>query len=1181
MTNDECRITNPAGQSSIVNRQSSIPLRVLLIEDSEDDARLVLRALTQAGYQPDHLRVQAAENLKQALAARQWDVILSDYVMPGFTGSDALEILKQSGLDLPFIIVSGAVGEDTAVALMKAGAHDYVMKDKLSRLAPVIARELDEALSRRERRRAETALRESEERYRTLAETARDFIYMVGSDARIEYVNSTAAAELGHNPAEIIGKALSDLFPQPVAEREWHNVKTVFDTGTPLYLQNRSEFPRRELWLDTWLAPVRDEQGKIRSVVGISRNVTELVQIELALRTSEERYRLLFERAPIGIYRTTPDGRILMANPALIRMMGYSSFYELSLRNLDAESFQPSYDRGQFLQAIDRTGEILGLESEWFRRDGTPLYIRENARAYRDPQGKTLYYEGTIEDITDQRRIQGRLTRLNAVLRAVRSISQLITRETQPEPLIQQTCRLLVQSRGYQYAWIALFQPQATSHKPQAPSSQVAVRSPQFLTASHSGFDAEFPDLAQRLKAGDLPPCVTQALALSGAIPRDPACSSQSAVPSSQFAVHSSEGLIARLEHESQIYGVLAVACPPGIPADTEEQTLLSELAADLAFALHACQIQQQRFQTAAALLKSETRYREIFERALDVIYVHDLQGRFLAINPAGEQLLGYTQDQLRNMTIAQVVDPGSLPLVRKNMQDKIEGKSTQTAYELLVRTRTGQTCRVELVSRVVTENGKPVAIQGHARDITQRRAAELASRQSEQRYRSLVELSPDAIIVHLQGKIAYANPAALRLARAETQNQLVGKSLLDFVHPDYRELVTQRVKAMSAKGIQVPLTEEKFLRLDGSVIDVEVAAMPITYPASEGARERESKGASPNSVSAILVVFRDVTDRKQADNALRQSEARYRLLFEATPIGIAVFHPDGAIIAVNQFMQDLSGYAYPDFKQLGIGAIFLDPDERNRLFEATNRKPPVTSDEPQAAGLRNWEMRLRRKDGSTCYALLNVDRLEVGASSILLATARDITDRKNAELRLLRLNQLYAVLSQANQAFVRERDIQRLCQEACRILVQAGGYRLAWVGIVDQDRRQLKPIARSGDDHGYVDRLRIFIDRPGAHGPSTTALREGHPIVWSDLEAAPRDMPPHAEAAEQGFRAVAAFPLRVSDEIIGAISIYAAEPDYFDAEQVRLLEALAADLSFAIQSAQLEEYRRAKEAQE
>ena len=186
MTNDEGRMTNSEDQSSIVNRQSSLPLRVLLVEDSEDDALLVLRALAQGGYQPTHERVDGAAGMKEALARGVWDVVLSDYAMPGFSGVEALELVRASGKDVPFIIVSGAIGEETAVALMKAGAHDYVMKDRLSRLAPAVARELSDAESRRSRREAESALRTSEENYRTLAETAHDYIFTLGRDERIK-----------------------------------------------------------------------------------------------------------------------------------------------------------------------------------------------------------------------------------------------------------------------------------------------------------------------------------------------------------------------------------------------------------------------------------------------------------------------------------------------------------------------------------------------------------------------------------------------------------------------------------------------------------------------------------------------------------------------------------------------------------------------------------------------------------------------------------------------------------------------------------------------------------------------------------------------------------------------------------------------------------------------------------
>lgn len=137
-------------------------LRLLHIEDSEDDSLLLRRHLARAGYDLQCERVETLSGLEQSLQRQAWDVIISDYVMPHFSAPAALEVLKQRGLDLPFIIVSGAIGEQTAVSAMRAGAHDYLMKDSLARLVPAIERELHECAVRRARRRAEDALRASE-----------------------------------------------------------------------------------------------------------------------------------------------------------------------------------------------------------------------------------------------------------------------------------------------------------------------------------------------------------------------------------------------------------------------------------------------------------------------------------------------------------------------------------------------------------------------------------------------------------------------------------------------------------------------------------------------------------------------------------------------------------------------------------------------------------------------------------------------------------------------------------------------------------------------------------------------------------------------------------------------------------------------------------------------------------
>jgi len=148
---------------------------------------------------------------------------------------------------------------------------------------------------------------------------------------------------------------------------------------------------------------------KGRKIIGfqaIERDITERKRAEEALRESEERFRSLFENSTIGLYRTTPDGRILLVNPTLVRMLGYSSFDELARRNLQEEGFEPDYPRSQFRERIEREGEVKGLEAAWRRHDGSVIFVRESAKAIRGPEGTVLYYEGTVEDITERKQAE-------------------------------------------------------------------------------------------------------------------------------------------------------------------------------------------------------------------------------------------------------------------------------------------------------------------------------------------------------------------------------------------------------------------------------------------------------------------------------------------------------------------------------------------------------------------------------------------------------------------------------------------------------------------------------------------------------------------------------------------------------------------------------------------------------
>lgn len=274
------------------------PIRVLIVEDSEFDARVLVNNLRQAGYDVTFRRVENAVTLREALAENSWEVILSDYNLPGFSAPEALVILQQSGLDLPFIIISGGIGEDVAVAAMKAGAHDYLMKGNLARLPPAVERELREAATRAARRQAENALRESEQRYRLLWENSTDAVVLMNADSVIQFVNPAAEEIFGYLTEELMGQRFPLLLAESARElfREWvqgfFRLENARSKQPPMETMGRHK-TGKEIVLDVGFNQI-DLAGS-PCLVAFIRDITERKQAEQELRENEEQFRVARE----------------------------------------------------------------------------------------------------------------------------------------------------------------------------------------------------------------------------------------------------------------------------------------------------------------------------------------------------------------------------------------------------------------------------------------------------------------------------------------------------------------------------------------------------------------------------------------------------------------------------------------------------------------------------------------------------------------------------------------------------------------------------------------------------------------------------------------------------------------------------------------------------------------------
>jgi len=554
-------------------------LRVVHVEDSESDAELIQRALREAGYALAWTRVELEKDFLRALEPPP-DIVLADFRLPGFSGLRALELLRKRHADVPLLIVSGTIGEESAVEAIRLGADDYVLKDRLARLPTAVRNAVSAARDRAARRRTQSELDALGERLKSVVSALPDVVWSMAVPSReVLYISPPAHAVFGREPREFYEDR--DLWIELVHPEDRERVSAALEMAVPREYQAEYRIlkPSGEArWIQARGRFVADASGRAARADGISRDVTDFVRLNEALREREAGLRHAQTMAKLAHVVTLQDGRFESWSETLAPLCGVAPD-KLPQSTREWLQLVHPEDRERFRAASiasARTGRRTELEYRMRRPQGGLIHVRQTmeALAGQPDESGSMRWFSTLQDITDTKLAEQRIKRLNRVYAVLSGINAAIVRIRDQTELLQEACRVAVEDGGFVMAWIGLVDTQAGLVLPVAARGE---RVEEFLQRAPL---AVLETAEGRGPAGRA--IRTRAAVVSNDVVNDP-----QRMMHAELAGRGINSLaILPLLIDGAAVGVFALYAADSGFFDEEELRLLRELAGDVAFAL-------------------------------------------------------------------------------------------------------------------------------------------------------------------------------------------------------------------------------------------------------------------------------------------------------------------------------------------------------------------------------------------------------------------------------------------------------------------------------------------------------------------------------------------------------------------------------------------------------------------
>ncbi len=451
----------------------------------------------------------------------------------------------------------------------------------------------------------------------------------------------------------------------------------------------------------------------------------------------------------------------------------------------------------------------------------------------------------------------------------------------------------------------------------------------------------------------------------------------------------------------------------------------------------------------------------------------------------------------------------------------------------------------------------------GEVDTVTDRRGRTILLRRAQDHMRHNEAAKQAAILNALPAHIALLDAQGLIISVNEAWSQFAGANALQ--GPGYGVGLNYLEICDHAKGDDAALAHQVAAGIR-SVLASAAKVFSFEYPCHSPTEQRwflmTVTALTDEAVHGAVVMHLNITERKLLELTQAKNRAQLRTLVQTIPDMIWLKDAQGIYLSCNPMFERFFGAREADI----IGKTDYDfvDKELADFFRAHDRKA-MAAGKPSS----NEEWLTFPDDGHRgLFETIKTPMLDVEGKLIgVLGIARDITERKVAADRIVRLNRVYAVLSGINTLIVRTRDRQELLDQACRITVEQGKFRLAWIGLLDANGLDVTPVARAGVDAGYLDNIRLTAkdDAPDRCEMLARTLREKTAVVCNDIDTDPQMARWREEALRRGYRSVVAFPLQFADKVLAVLALYASEKDFFDTQEMKLLTELAGDIGFAI----------------